>query len=94
VVILWGTGEGLTDPPGIDGRPAVDVLPKPLASVSVDIGGLPAAVEYAGAAPGNMPGLFQINARMSMDVQPGDHVPVHVKIGALASQDGVTLSVR
>jgi uncharacterized protein (TIGR03437 family) len=94
VVILWGTGEGLTDPPGVDGRLAVDVLPKPLASVSAEIGGLPATVEYAGAAPGNMPGLFQINARMSKNVQPGDKVLVQVKIGALTSQKGVTLAVR
>jgi uncharacterized protein (TIGR03437 family) len=94
VVILWGTGEGLTDPPGVDGRLAVDVLPKPLAPVSVDIGGLPATIEYAGAAPGNIPGLLQINARMSKDVQPGDKVPVHVRIGAGVSQDGVTLAVR
>jgi uncharacterized protein (TIGR03437 family) len=94
VVILWGTGEGLTDPPGVDGRLAVDVLPKPLAPVSVQIGGLPATVLYAGAAPGNMPGLFQINARMDSSVAPGDQVTVHVKIGALTSQDGVTLVVR
>jgi len=94
VVILWGTGEGLTDPPGVDGRPAVDVLPRPVAQVTVDIGGLPATVEYAGAAPGNIPGLLQINARMSTDVQPGDRVPVHVKVGSASSQDGVTLAVH
>jgi len=94
VVILWGTGEGLTDPPGVDGRPAVEVLPKPSASVSVNIGGMPATVEYAGAAPGNIPGLFQINARISKDVQRGDQVPVQAKIGAASSQGGVTLAVR
>lgn len=94
VVILWGTGEGLTDPPGVDGRPAADVLPKPLAAVTVDIGGLPATVEYAGAAPGNIPGLLQINARISNDVQPGNALPVHVKIGGASSQDGVTVAVR
>jgi uncharacterized protein (TIGR03437 family) len=93
-VVLWGTGEGITDPPGVDGRFAVDVLPKPVAAVSVDIGGLPATVEYAGAAPGNIPGLFQVNARMSSNVQPGNAVPVHVRIGGLASQDGVTIAVR
>jgi uncharacterized protein (TIGR03437 family) len=59
VVVLWGTGEGITDPPGVDGRPAVDVLPKPVAPVSVTIGGLPATVEYVGAAPGMMPGSFR-----------------------------------
>jgi uncharacterized protein (TIGR03437 family) len=94
VVILWGTGEGITDPPGVDGRPAVDVLPKPLAPVSVEIGGLPAALEYVGAAPGNIPGLFQINARISKDVTPGDRVPVRVKVGSVTSQDGVTVAVR
>jgi uncharacterized protein (TIGR03437 family) len=94
VVVLWGTGEGLTDPPGVDGRLSVEVLPKPLAPVSVEIGGLPATVVYAGAAPGNMPGLFQINARMDSGVAPGSQVPVHVKIGELTSQDGVTLVVR
>jgi uncharacterized protein (TIGR03437 family) len=94
VVVLWGTGEGITDPPGVDGRPAVDVLPKPVAKVSVQIGGLPAVVEYAGAAPGAMPGLFQINARISPDVTPGDSVPVSVKMGNLTSQQGVTVAVR
>jgi uncharacterized protein (TIGR03437 family) len=94
IVVLWGTGEGITDPPGVDGRPAVDVLPKPLAAVSVQIGGLPATVEYAGAAPGTIPGLFQINARISPVVPVGDSVPVIVKVGDLSSQPGVTVAVR
>lgn len=94
VVILWGTGEGVTDPPGVDGRPAVDVLPKPVASVTVQIGGLPATVQYAGAAPYNMPGLFQINVVVPASVQTGDSVPVKVTIGGAPSRDGVTLAVR
>jgi uncharacterized protein (TIGR03437 family) len=94
IVVLWGTGDGITDPPGVDGRPAVDVLPKPVAPVSVQIGGLPATVEYAGAAPGNMPGLFQINARIAAGVSIGDSVPVSVKVGNLNSQPGVTVAIR
>lgn len=94
VVILWGTGEGITNPPGVDGRPAVDVLPQPLAAVSVQVGGLPAVVEYAGAAPGNIPGLFQINAHISKDVAPSDQAPVVVTVGGRASQGGVTISVH
>jgi uncharacterized protein (TIGR03437 family) len=94
VVVLWGTGEGVTDPPGVDGRPAVDVLPKPVAPVSVQIGGLPAVIDYAGAAPGTMPGLFQINARIPAGVSAGDSVPVSVKVGTLSSQQGVTVAVR
>ena len=51
-------------------------------------------MEYIGAAPGMMPGIFQINARVSKDVAPGDKVAVQVKVGSATSQDGVTLAVR
>jgi uncharacterized protein (TIGR03437 family) len=94
VAVLWLTGEGITDPPGVDGRLAIDILPKPVAPVSVEIGGLPAAIEYAGAAPTNMPGLMQINARLDRAVPPGDQVPVRVRIGSNWSQNSVTLVVR
>jgi uncharacterized protein (TIGR03437 family) len=94
IVTIWGTGEGITNPPGVDGRAAIDVLPKPVASVSVDIGGLPASITYAGAAPGVIPGVFQINAQIPDGVQPGNQVPVHVVIGGKSSQDGLTIAVR
>ena len=93
-VVLWATGEGLTDPPGVDGRPATGVYPTPLASVSVEIGGLPATVAYAGAAPGYPPGVLQINAQMSPNVQAGNAVPVQITIGGVTSQSGVTLAVH
>jgi uncharacterized protein (TIGR03437 family) len=94
IVSIWATGEGVTDPPGVDGRPAVDVLPKPVATVTVDIGGQPAKVSYAGAAPGMMPGVLQVDAEIPASVQPGNSVPVHVTVGSVASQDGVTLAVN
>jgi trimeric autotransporter adhesin len=94
IVVMWATGEGITDPPGVDGRPATDVLPKPEAPVSVTIGGLPATVLYAGAAPGMMPGVFQINARISKDVVPSDKVAAQVRVGNVTSQDGVIVAVR
>lgn len=94
IVILWGTGEGVTDPPGVDGRLAIGVLPTPVAAVSVTIGGLAATVEYAGAAPNLMPGVFQINAQVPQGVQPGNNVPVVVTIGGATTQAGVTLAVQ
>jgi uncharacterized protein (TIGR03437 family) len=94
VVTLWATGEGLTDPPGVDGRPALAVVPKPLAAVSVTIGGQPAMVQYAAAAPGEIPGLFQIDAQIPMNIQPGNQVPVQIKVGAFTSQSGVTLAIQ
>ena len=94
VITLWATGEGLTDPPGVDGRLAVGVVPKPLAAVSVNIGGQPATVQYAGAAPGEMPGLFQINVQIPANVQPGNQVPVQLTVGATSSPTGVSLAIR
>ena len=93
-VVLWLTGEGITNPPGVDGRPAVDVLPKPVASVSVQIGGLPATIQYAGAVPTLMPGLMQINAVLDPGVQSGDAVPVVVQIGKKSTQSTVTMVVQ
>jgi len=60
----------------------------------VMIGGLPASVKYAGAAPGNIPGLFQINAQIPAGVAAGNQVPVSVTIGTGQSQSGVTLAVQ
>ena len=94
IVTLWATGEGVTDPPGVDGRLAVDVLPKPVAAVAVQIGGLPAELQYVGAAPGYMPGVLQINAQVPSGVQPGNAVPVQITIGGVLSQGNATLAVR
>jgi uncharacterized protein (TIGR03437 family) len=55
---------------------------------------LPATVEYCGAAPLNMPGLFQINARIHASVVPGDAVPVRVILGGKPTQNGVTMVVH
>ena len=93
-VLLYGTGEGLTDPPGVDGRLATGVVPSPVAAVSVQIGGQQAAVSYAGAAPGFMPGMFQINAQVPASIQPGTSVPVKITIGTASTQPGVTLAVK
>ncbi len=94
VVILWGTGEGVTVPPGVDGRLAINILPSPAAQCAAEIGGLPATIEYCGAAPYQMPGLFQVNARMDPTVAPGNAVQVSVIVGGEASQGEVTMVVR
>ena len=93
-VSLWGTGEGITDPPGVDGRLAVGVYPAPLAKVSVQIGGITTDVSYAGAAPGMCPGMIQINAKVPANVAPGNNVPVVVTIGGTQMQSGVTMAVN
>lgn len=93
VVMFWGTGEGQTNPPGVDGQIATAVLPAPTLSYSVTIGGLPAEILYLGAAPSMVAGTFQMNLKIPEGLAPGDH-PVVVTIGGVSSQDGLTVAVR
>lgn len=92
IVVLYATGEGQTSPFGVDGQPATTTYPKPLLPVTVSIDGKPAEVLYAGAAPGIVAGLMQINARVPANAQAGA-VPVVLTVGSAASPAGVTLSV-
>jgi uncharacterized protein (TIGR03437 family) len=95
VVMIFATGEGQTDPPGIDGKIAVSpVLPKPLLPVTVQIGGETAEVLYKGAAPGNVAGLIQINAKIPANAPSGPSVPISVTIGGVPSQAGVTIAIK
>jgi uncharacterized protein (TIGR03437 family) len=92
VIQLFGTGEGQTTPAGVDGKLAAAPYPKPDQSVSVTIGGMPATVDYAGAAPGEVAGVLQIDATIPAGVF-GSTVPVVVKVGNATSQANTTIAV-
>jgi uncharacterized protein (TIGR03437 family) len=99
IVALFATGSGQTDPPGIDGQiagsfPSMPVLPKPVLPVSVKIGGLDADILYAGAAPGLLSGILQVNCRIPESIAPGYSVPVILTIGSASSPPTVTLAVQ
>lgn len=98
IVVLYATGEGQTNPAGVDGKIASDILPKPLLPVSVQIGGVPAEVIYAGAAPSLVAGVLQINVRVPLDgyisFNPDNTVWVGFTVGNASSQQGVTIAVR
>jgi uncharacterized protein (TIGR03437 family) len=94
IVVLWATGAGETEPQGLDGRLATGTLPKPLAPVSVLIDGRYAEILYAGAAPGLVAGLMQVNVRIPPGVKPRDAVPVILNAGSESSQEGVYISIR
>ena len=95
IVVIYLTGEGQTSPAGDDGALAVGAtLPKPQLPVAVTVGGQDAAVLYAGAAPGAVAGLMQINARVSPLVAPSNATALSVKIGDKSSQAGVTIAIR
>jgi|GEM_PF-1808417 len=95
IVVIYLTGEGQTSPAGTDGALALGVsLPKPILPVSATIGGADAEILYAGAAPGAVAGLMQINARINPLAPSSNTSPLVVKIGDKTSQTGVTIAVR
>jgi len=59
----------------------------------VIIGGVPAEVLYAGAAPGQIAGVAQINVKIPMQIAPGAN-EVRVTIGGSTSPAGVTVAVK
>jgi uncharacterized protein (TIGR03437 family) len=93
VVALYATGEGATNPAGVDGAIAATTFPKPLATASVTIGGLPAALLYVGAAPGLTAGVLQVNVRVPANIPVGK-VPVVLTVGGVSSRSDVTLDIR
>ena len=93
IVTFYATGEGQTDPPGVDGLIASQLFPKPVLPVSVRLGGVDAEVLYAGAAPNAVAGVFQVNVKVPEDAPAGDQ-PIAVTVGPCTSPDGVTVAIR
>ncbi len=91
-IMLFGTGAGQM-PGAVDGELGVKPLPKPAANVTVTIGGEAAEVHYAGAAPGLVSGVVQVNAEVPADIQPGDAVPVVMSVAGVAAKT-VTIAVK
>jgi uncharacterized protein (TIGR03437 family) len=83
VILIFATGGGQTDPPTVDGIPSAGAAPL-LLPVSVQIDGLPAAVQYKGAAPG-LVGLDQFNVVVPPGVRTGVPVPVLLTVGTVTS---------
>ncbi len=93
VVVLYGTGEGQTVPPGSDGLIATAVYPKPALTATATVGSQPADIVYAGAVPFVVAGEFQINLRLPTNIGSGNQ-PVVVSFGQFKSQANLTVSVQ
>jgi uncharacterized protein (TIGR03437 family) len=62
--------------------------------VSATIGGVRAEVLYAGAAPGLIAGVVQINVLIPAGVPPNSAAPVSLSAGPYTTPAGVTVSIR
>ncbi|MCC6586855.1 MAG: SBBP repeat-containing protein [Bryobacterales bacterium] len=96
IITLFGTGEGVTNPAGVDGQLANTVFPKPSLPLTITIGGqeVPATdILYQGVIPTQMAGVFQINLKVPA-LSSGDH-EVRLRFGTgPQSPAKVTLSVK
>jgi uncharacterized protein (TIGR03437 family) len=91
-ITLFGTGEGQTDPPGVDGQVASGTGPKPVLPVQVMIGGVQCDVQSVGGAPGAFAGLLQITARLAPTVPSGSQ-PVVLVVGDAISPSAASVAV-
>ena len=95
VVSLFATGAGQTDPAGSDAQIADGIgAGKPLLPVSIQIDDTAAELFYAGASPGLISSLLQVNFRIPDDILPALGVPISIQVGSVRSPPGVTIAVK
>jgi len=92
VVSLYGTGFGVTLPPGPDGAIATSLawLATP---VAVAVGGQITTVPYAGAAPGLVNGVTQINVVIPSGIS-GDALEIVINSGTMPIGRDAQVAVR
>ena len=93
-VIFYVTGDGPTNPAGLDGWPVSGAPPRTAQDVSATIGGVPAHVDYAGGAPTFVMGVAQFNVQIPAEAPAGPAVPLSIAVGGVISPAGVTIAVE
>ncbi len=91
-VTLWATGLGAVMNPPAAGTAARDAGSGVMTPPSVTVGGVPAAVSFAGLAPG-FAGLYQINVQVPGGAPTGNAVPVVVTVNGVAANT-VTMAIQ
>ena len=93
IIAIYATGGGMTDPPGEDGKVQAGLSSLRLRP-TVRIGNQPAAVLYAGGAPGLVSGVLQLNVKTPENTPAGPAVPLSLIVGEAASQAGITVAIN
>jgi trimeric autotransporter adhesin len=98
-ISVYATGGGQTAPASTDGEvtPTLGVSPLVLQQyVTATIGGKPATVAFAGAAPGDVTGVVQFNIQVPTGIS-GSALPIVISISgptSTQSQTGATVAVQ
>lgn len=100
IIAFWATGTGMTDTPSVDGLLTPPVPGQPLSKTPVRVlfAQISGEMQYAGAAPGMVAGVTQINVRLPDTLPPGttpEAVPISIRMGdGVASVTLATVAVR
>jgi uncharacterized protein (TIGR03437 family) len=94
IVVLYVTGAGAMSSGSANTLTPLSPAITPIAPVTVMIGGQPATINAAQAAPGSAPGVLQINAVVPAAAGSGAAIPVIVNIGGIDSQPNITMAVK
>ncbi len=91
VLTLFATGEGQTNPAGVDGQLAASPAPQPAQPLAVTIGGQPATVQFAGGSAGEVAGVMRVEVQVPAGVS--GTVPVILTVGYVSSPAGATVTI-
>lgn len=96
VITFYAEGTGVFSPPMADGSvaPLTLPLPAPALPVTVSIRGATVTPLFAGAAPGYVSGLLQVNAQVPTTIDFGNSVPLSLNVGTFSSQYNITIAVQ
>ncbi len=93
VVVLYATGEGATNPVGVNGLVTGNIFRTPQLPVTATIGGQNAVVAYAGTSPGMVSGILQVELIVPKGAGTGA-VPVVLTVGSASSQKTATITLQ
>jgi uncharacterized protein (TIGR03437 family) len=88
VIAIFVAGLGQTNPPGDDGLVNARPLPVPVASVGVYFPGLsqPVAPQFAGAAPGMIAGITQVNVQVPAATPASGTTPISIGVNTAGAK--------
>ena len=92
VIVVLATGLGQVDPPAQTAHASLDALRRTMATPTVLIGGREATVHFSGLTP-EFVGVNQLNVAIPEGVQPGNAVPIQLRMGGITTSDRVTIAV-
>ena len=92
-IIVYITGAGVTSPAGTTGTVTPSSPLQYVANATATIGGVNAVVAFAGAAPGEVTGVVQLNITVPANVT-GNALPLMITINGVTTPAGATVAVQ